>query len=340
LANTSTLLGLSLGSSYGIKDFKDTCDPFHWPLLHNKFCRTHKEKGTKAKQSNTMFFAPNPTNEATPLLEAPDDDDDDDSSSKSHALWAKLQGVTLLGFSRRRYKSSPSSSSGGGGLYTGERKSLRLNLTDLIGNEHGVYAHDVLEPADGLSPLVTGGTLVLTDGYRSLHRPPSTVKSLPAYAPFRRDARHRSFYLWWTNEFRHWWKSSRLLVRLAGLWTLAVTSTYIQKLSAIDVTRAASKNTQRALRLVKKLGRGGDLSAFLNAVQPLTRSLRIVVAVWRWMEAAQCRRLEVGVEEAMVGSIVAQLYDYDNPSSADTRSLSITQYCPVSALSVWQPMSV
>jgi hypothetical protein len=271
-----------------------------------------------------MFFAPNPTNEATPLLEAPGDgNSSNDSSSKSHALLAKLQGVTLLGFSRRRYKSSPSSGSGGG-LYTGERKSLRLNLPDLIGNEHGVYAHDVLEPADGLSPLVAGGTLVLTDGYRSLPRPPSTVKSLPAYAPFRRDARHRSFYLWWTNEFRHWWKSSRLLVRLAGLWTLAVTSTYIQKLAAIDVTHAASKNTRRALRLVKRLGRGGDLRGFLNAVQPLTRSLRIVVAAWRWMEAAQCRRMEVGVEEAMVRAY--QHYDLGHTHKqlfADIHSHSI-----------------
>ena len=64
--------------------------------------------------------------------------------------------------------------------------------------------------------------------------------------------------------------------------------------------KANAKNTERALRLVKKLGRGGPMRWFLQTVQPFTRTLRIVVGSWRWIEAAQCRRLEVGVEEFMV----------------------------------------
>ena len=64
-----------------------------------------------------------------------------------------------------------------------------------------------VHPVDGLSPLVTGGEIITTDGYKTFPRPASVVKSLPAFAPFRRQARHRSFYLWWLNEFRHWWKS-------------------------------------------------------------------------------------------------------------------------------------
>jgi hypothetical protein len=63
------------------------------------------------------------------------------------------------------------------------------------------------EPVDALAPLVAGGVIVSTTGYRTVARPSSVVKSLPAYAPFRRLERHRSFYLWWINEFRHWWKS-------------------------------------------------------------------------------------------------------------------------------------
>ena len=166
------------------------------------------------------------------------------------------------------------------------------------------HEHGVLEPADALAPLARAGVIDCTSGYRTSPRPASTVKSLPAYAPFRRMERHRSFTLWWINEFRHWWKSSRLLVRLAGLWTLAITIECIARMESIAPYKkhhkADAKNTHRALKVVKQLGRGGPMRWFLNTVQPFTRTLRILVAAWRWVEAAQCRRLEVGVEEAMV----------------------------------------
>lgn len=186
-----------------------------------------------------------------------------------------------------------------------ERKSLRLPLNNLF-QDHGI-----LEAADGLAPLAEGGVIVCTDGYRTMARPPSTVKSLPAEAPFRRMDRHRSFYLWWLNEFRHWWKSSRLLARLAGLWTLAITIDFLAKMNSVDPYknpahhkhRANVKNSNKALRIVKKLGRGGEMRWFLKTVQPFTRCLRIIVGAWRWIEAAQCRRLEVGVEEFMVGIV-------------------------------------
>lgn len=66
---------------------------------------------------------------------------------------------------------------------------------------------DHLEPLDALAPLVAGGVIVSTSGDRTIARPSSVVKSLPAFAPFRRQERHRSFTLWWINQFRHWWKS-------------------------------------------------------------------------------------------------------------------------------------
>ena len=198
-----------------------------------------------------------------------------------------------MAFTRRRQRPLKSSFS--------ERKSLRLPLNDLF-QEHGI-----LEPADGLAPLARGGMIVCTDGYRTTRRPASTVKSLPAFAPFRRTDRHRSFYLWWINEFRHWWKSSRLLVRLAGLWTLAITIEFLAKMQEVEPYKhrnhANAKNTDRAIRIVKKLGRGGPMRWFLQTVQPFTRTLRILVGSWRWIEAAQCRRLEVGVEEAMVRNV-------------------------------------
>ena len=69
------------------------------------------------------------------------------------------------------------------------------------------HSHHELRPIDALAPLVAGGVIVATDGYTTAARPRSLVKSLPAFAPFPRKARHRAFALWWLNEFRHWWKS-------------------------------------------------------------------------------------------------------------------------------------
>lgn len=63
---------------------------------------------------------------------------------------------------------------------------------------------------------------------------------------------------------------------------------------------ANEKNSDRALNVVKKLARGGSMHYFLNYVQPFTRAVRILVGSWRWIESAQCRRGEVGAEEAMV----------------------------------------
>ena len=97
------------------------------------------------------------------------------------------------------------------------------------------------------------------------------------------------------------------MVRLAGLWTLAVTAYFMAKM--VRVTPGPfhrhshhfmKKNAYKAMRIVKKLGQGGPMKYFLNFVHPITRTLRILVGSWRWVEAAQCRRGEVGTEEAMV----------------------------------------
>ena len=41
-------------------------------------------------------------------------------------------------------------------------------------------------------------------------------KTHPMYPPIKRFKRHRNFYIYMINEFRHWWKTSRLLVRVSG----------------------------------------------------------------------------------------------------------------------------
>ena len=115
------------------------------------------------------------------------------------------------------------------------------------------------------------------------------------------------------SEFRHWWKSSRLLVRLAGLyfvaglnWSAAIDKRY--SLTGVDLYR--NKGGKFALKLVKLLGHGGPMRGFLKDVQPFTRTIRIVVATWRWIEAAPCRRLEVGMEElsAFVGNRCSRIF--------------------------------
>ncbi len=58
----------------------------------------------------------------------------------------------------------------------------------------------VVHPLVALAPLVDGGGIAAyVDRPYIPRREPSTIKSLPAYAPYRRMARHRSFYLRWMN---------------------------------------------------------------------------------------------------------------------------------------------
>lgn len=98
-------------------------------------------------------------------------------------------------------------------------------------------------------------------------------------------------------------------MRLAGLWTLAVTAIFMAKMVRVvpgpfkhHKHKLMHKNAHRAIKVVKKLGQGGPMKYFLKFVHPFTRTLRILVGAWRWVEAAQCRRGEVGTEEAMVGT--------------------------------------
>ena len=66
--------------------------------------------------------------------------------------------------------------------------------------------------------------------------------------------------------------------------------------------KSMAKNTRHAVKAAKHLGQGGPMRWFLKYVHPFTRTLRLLVACWRWIEAAQCRRGEVGTEEAFVSS--------------------------------------
>jgi polyphosphate kinase 2 (PPK2 family) len=123
------------------------------------------------------------------------------------------------------------------------------------------------------------------------------VKSFPASAPFPRRARNRHYHLFWLMQFRHWWKSSRLLVRLAGLAVFATTEENHEAFLTLNLLK--NKGPKHAAKFVKRMGQGGLMRPFLKAAQPLTRAIRIVCACWRWVEATKARRAEVGMRELM-----------------------------------------
>jgi polyphosphate kinase 2 (PPK2 family) len=139
---------------------------------------------------------------------------------------------------------------------------------------------------------VTGG---ISGSDRS--RPDPLVKSFPASAPYPRRARNRHYHLYWLTQFRHWWKSSRLLVRLAGLAVYANMDE--NRFGIMGLNLLKKKGPKHAAKFVKRMGQGGPMREFLKAVQPFTRTVRIVCALWRWVEATKARRVEVGVTELM-----------------------------------------
>lgn len=227
--------------------------------------------------------------ESTPLLRS---QVHTTSDPKKH--WAKLRAVTKAGIAfRRSARPRPS-----------RRSSVRGSLAFPFFSaeeEDGQAQKELVEPCEALAPLVAGGKIKDTDGAIVGPRAPPLVKTIPAFPPYRRKSRHRSFYLWWTNEFRHWWKSSRLLVRLGGLDTRARDPLVWAKMVSINPLRF--KSLKKMYKLVKRLGQGGPMRWFLKRCHPFTRTLRILVGAWRWVESAQCRRLEIGVEETMVCSL-------------------------------------
>lgn len=135
--------------------------------------------------------------------------------------------------------------------------------------------------------------------YQQCYSNNTYLKSIPTYPPEERFKRHRDHRFRMLNNFRHWWKTSRLLVRLAGAY---VWCRYIFKWKSVTTgkTNGKQKVFKTTLKAVKSIGRGGSSERFLNDVHPMTRSLRLVMAFGRAMEASVDNRFwEVLVAEAM-----------------------------------------
>jgi len=150
----------------------------------------------------------------------------------------------------------------------------------------------------GKSGIGRRGSLFVSPNFSYEFHPELHSRSAPSQVPFRRRERQRHPLLRATNDFRHWWKTSRLLVRLAG------SLMYLRDpviWSAVLIAKVSKRKERKVcFKIYKKIGQGGpQMHAFLRDCHPFTRTLRIIVGVWRTLEALSARRVEVGVEEAM-----------------------------------------
>lgn len=123
----------------------------------------------------------------------------------------------------------------------------------------------------------------------------SILKSVPPYAAFSRYGKDRSLGLARITTFRHWWKQSRLLCRLAGLYVYLIDDSQWSDITNFNLIR--KKGPKQALKIVKRLSQGGPLKPFMANIKYINGTVRIIVATWRFIEAAECRRFEVGVAE-------------------------------------------
>lgn len=105
----------------------------------------------------------------------------------------------------------------------------------------------------------------------------------PKLAPEKRFKRHRNYYIYQLNQFRHWWKTSRLLVRLSGGYEYCLSQVNWVVMATYKVSK--HRQAKKALKSVKAIGRGGPSRDFLKNVKVFTRTIRIILAVARGLEA-------------------------------------------------------
>lgn len=93
-------------------------------------------------------------------------------------------------------------------------------------------------------------------------------KANPRRAPEKRFQRHRNYYIYWLNQFRHWWKTSRLLLRTSGGYEFCLDPINWELMGTYLVRKR--RQAAKALKRVKKIGRGGPVRDFLVNVKPVS----------------------------------------------------------------------
>lgn len=119
------------------------------------------------------------------IIEAKQSEEDYDSDM---ALSPPRESTPLLSSQRASDRSELFSS------FRRQRSSVRLSVR--VGDEN------FAEPVEGLAPLFPGGIAAFEDRQFVPFREASLVKSVPAFAPYGRKARHRNFHLYWLNVSR------------------------------------------------------------------------------------------------------------------------------------------
>jgi hypothetical protein len=93
-------------------------------------------------------------------------------------------------------------------------------------------------------------------------------KTNPKRPPASRFKRHRNYHIYSLNQFLHWWKTSRQLVRLSGGYEFCLDRTNWEVMAAYTVRK--HKQAKRALKTMKAIGRGGPSRGFLQNVNPVS----------------------------------------------------------------------
>ena len=93
-------------------------------------------------------------------------------------------------------------------------------------------------------------------------------KTHPNMRPIKRFTRHRNRYIYLLNEFRHWWKTSRLLVRVSGGAMLCNDATKWEEMASYIITLKRGKKL--AFKSMKRIGQGGPEKPFLKTVKPVS----------------------------------------------------------------------
>mmetsp|Transcript_59263 Transcript_59263/g.144912 ORF Transcript_59263/g.144912 Transcript_59263/m.144912 type:complete len:878 (-) Transcript_59263:4409-7042(-) len=205
---------------------------------------------------------------------------------------------------------------GGGDLESGETTALLITSLGIKDNGD-VFSSDATDRQDNTTNIITvvlldkemadlvcemfnegGGRLIGGTSEskfdEGITQHPKTNPKLP---PTLRYKRHRNYYIFELNQFRHWWKTSRLLVRLSGGYEYCLSTLHWTAMGLYNVNKR--KQGKHALKAMKTIGRGGVSKDFLKHVKPFTRSIRIVLAVARgWEARVDNRMFEVLIAEA------------------------------------------
>ena len=250
--------------------------PAHWGL----------DKGD-APDETTRLLSRDNSGVSTPptrYIEVNDFDDKASSISASttkHYMNASRQGSVAS--SHARYPGSTHRV--GGGLQKDDLESVHSQPKMLI-SRHGTnyttkFAHfygglqkeddasnetgSILMEIKDSGEHINGDEQVAAIIYRLFSTPHyghQHPKTIPELAPERRGKRHRHPTLWSINQFRHWWKTSRLLVRLSGSYGWCQNIVMWSLMAVLDVTE--KKGAKGALKQMKRIGRGGENRIFLN----------------------------------------------------------------------------